>query len=243
MVGLLRVPVVPLVGGEILLDEATGRFVTRVHRLGPGDHFEAFDPQLRLEADATVISRGRSVACRVGPTRPARVVAARSVTLLQSIGKGDKLDQVVRDATALGATRIVAVQSERTVVRLGERARSRGERWNAIALQAARQCGRGDLPRVDGPFPLEAALDLFREPGRVRICFDVGAERRFRDALQKWRPDQELVLLIGPEGGLSPAETAAATAVGFTLARFGRFVLRTELAAAAALSAVASRTE
>jgi 16S rRNA (uracil1498-N3)-methyltransferase len=239
MAGRLRVPIVPIRAGEQALDEATARYVTRVHRLRQGDTFEAFDPLARLEADAQVIAVGRSVRCVLDSPRTARLVATRRVTLLQAIGKGDRFEQVVRDATALGATRIVAVQSERTVVRLAERAGGRRERWHTVALQAARQSGRGDLPVIEGPAPLEQAFELGGDPA-IRVCLEPAAERALGDVIHDWVADCELVLLIGPEGGLAKAEIERAAGAGFLPVRLCRFVLRTETAAAAALGAVAA---
>ncbi len=120
---MLRVPVDRLQPGEMTLDPRASRYVARVHRLAEGEPLLLFDPQEGMEAEASVTALGRSsVRCRVGKLRPAAVRARRSVTLLQAIGKGDKLDAVVRDATELGATRVVAVETRRSIVQLHERA-------------------------------------------------------------------------------------------------------------------------
>src|SRR5262249_5899846 len=155
-----------LAPGELLLDRGASRYVARVHRVGAGETLVLFDPITAREAEATVLAVGRAgVTCRVGELRPAKARALRPTTLLQGIGKGDKLDAVVRDATELGATRVVAVQTARSIVRLSGdahtlRGHDRLARWRRIAAEAARQCGRADAPGVEGPLDLSAALAL-----------------------------------------------------------------------------------
>ena len=158
---MLRVPVSQLFPGEMTLDAEGSRYVARVHRLGPGDEVLLFDPERASEAVATVIAVDRAgVLCRVEHVRGAQVRALGSTTLVQAIGKGDKFDAIVRDATELGATRIVAAETSRSVVKLGDRAEGRLKRWRRIAAEAARQCGRGDVPQIVGPLAWREALVL-----------------------------------------------------------------------------------
>src|SRR5207253_9049922 len=87
--------------------------------------------------------------------RPASAVPARAVSVVQGAGKGTKIDDVLRDATELGATRFVVALCARSVKRPDAAA---GARWRRVALEAARQCGRGDVPEVLGPLPFVEAL-------------------------------------------------------------------------------------
>jgi 16S rRNA (uracil1498-N3)-methyltransferase len=227
----VRVPVASLSPGELELDRETSRYVARVLRLAAGDAFVAFDPEARIEADATVgPSTKDRVRARVGATRAASVVARRSVTLVQCIGKGDKLDAVVRDATELGATAVLPATSERTVAaRSSDKVTSRLRR---IAVEAARQCGRGDVPEIGEPQPLSEILRTVRADRRVALA--PGGDARFRDLVAG---SESLCLVVGPEGGLSEEELRDAVLNGFVVASLGPFVLRTETVAAAALGA------
>ena len=149
----LRVFLGSLRAGEARLEGAQFHYVTRVHRLRPGDELVVFDPEARLEARARLIEVGRHHAvCSLAPPGPARLVSPWRVTLVQCVGKGEKPDRVVRDATGLGAARIVLATSSRTIVRLDARAEARQSRWQRIALDAARQSRRGDVPMVEGAF-------------------------------------------------------------------------------------------
>jgi 16S rRNA (uracil1498-N3)-methyltransferase len=239
---LLRVFLGPLSAGEARLEGAQFRYVARVHRLRPGDELVAFDPEARLETRARVVEVGRhhAVCCLEAPG-PARLVSPVRLTLVQCVGKGEKPDRVVRDATALGATTIVLATSSRTVVRLDARSEARQRRWQRLALDAARQSQRGDVPSVEGPIPLRQALDDVAGRGGSRLCLEARAAVSVDEALRAWQPETPLTVLVGPEGGLTEAELGLAELAGFRLVRLGPFVLRTETAATAILGAVAAR--
>lgn len=236
---MLRVPVARLIEGELELDPDAARYVARVHRALPGDRCVLFDPASAREAEAVVVACERErVVCRVGPAREASIRAAREVTLLQAIGKGDKLDAVVRDATELGATSIVAVETARTVVRLGDRAGARLERLRRVAVEAARQSGRGDAPAVQGPFAWSEAIAPHRASTALRLCLWERATAPIGPHLRDLVPGRAVVVAVGPEGGLEEAEIADAQAAGFAPVSLGPITLRTETVAAAVLGAI-----
>lgn len=238
----LRAAVGSLVAGERDLDAATSRYLVRVHRLRAGDAFLAFDVESGLEADAELlVAEPRRARARLGEPRPARVAAPLPVTLLWSLGKGDKPEAVIRDATALGVARVVLVTTERTVPRPGERGEGRRERWQRVAREAARQSGRGDVPALEGPLALGEALGVM--PETLGVVLAPEADASLRAVLADWRPDAALRVLVGPEGGLAPHELAAARGAGFRPARFGRLTLRTETAAVAVLGALVALAE
>jgi 16S rRNA (uracil1498-N3)-methyltransferase len=234
---VLRVPVHHLESGDVTLDAGASRYVARVRRLREGDRVLLFHPREGREAEATVLEIGRSgVRCRVQAVRDATTLPGRSVTLLQGIGKGEKLDAIVRDATELGATRVVVVETRRSVVRLGDRGKARIERLRRIADQAARQCGRGDAPEVTGPLAWPEALRL-SDSRALRLCLWERASEPAGPALSRLTPGQPLVIAVGPEGGLEEAEVETARSFGFVDVSLGPFILRTETVAAAVLGA------
>jgi len=233
----LRVPLDALVAGPRVLDEKAARYVTRVHRLGVGDTFLGFDPASAVEAEVEIVSAGKRAQCAVGEVVPSTAPKGDSVTLIQCLGKGDKPERVVSAATALGAQRIHFVESERSVVVAGDRGAAKLGRYRAVAVEAARQCGRGDVPAVTGPTSL---LEAVAAPdGALRICLAPGASRTLSEVLSS-RDQRPLVLLVGPEGGFTDGELELCGMHGFVGATLGEHVLRTELAAMAALGAVAA---
>jgi 16S rRNA (uracil1498-N3)-methyltransferase len=224
----LRVPMADLLPGERTLDAEQAKYVARVHRLRAGDTFVAFDPTRALECDAEVLDEKR---VRLGATRAARA-ATRAITWIHGCPKGDKADAIVRDATELGATRIIFVQTARSV---SKPPAARATRWAKIARDAARQCGRGDAPDVALAKGWESALESAGDGTRVVLDPTGGPFARLGAS-------GALVFAAGPEGGLTPEEVAAATARGFVACRLGAFVMRTETVPAAVLGAVALAT-
>jgi 16S rRNA (uracil1498-N3)-methyltransferase len=205
-----------------------------------GGRFVAFDPETGMEADARIVAMGRDVRCMVGELRAAVDVAPRGLLLLQAIGKGDKPEQVLRAATALGVEHVVFVETRRAVVRVGDRAESRRARWHAIAVDAARQCGRGDVPRISGPLSLEESCALAHDPVARRVYLSPHAKRGIAEAVAGFTWGEPLAVLIGPEGGLDDEEEAWCEGHGFVGVALGRFVLRTETATVATLGAIAA---
>jgi 16S rRNA (uracil1498-N3)-methyltransferase len=144
------------------------------------------------------------------------------------------MDFTLQKAVELGVGDIQPLASERSVVRLsGERAEKRVAHWQGVVIAACEQSGRNCVPEVA---PIRPLLDwLGQQDGGLRLMLSPVAEVGLRDLP---KPTGNITLLIGPEGGLSPAEAEAAQRYGFTPVRLGARVLRTETAALAALAAM-----
>lgn len=239
----LRVPLAPLPAGVERVSGDPAHYVSRVHRLVAGDGFTAFDPEAGLEADAVVLSVDKTgLECRFEAPRAASALVRSGVTLVVAMTKGSKIDDVIRAGTALGVSRLVVAESERSMIGLGREPDKRTGRFRAIAIDAARQSGRGDLPLIEGPLSLDRVLETLAESAAHKICLTPDATLPFGRALDA-RDARELVVLVGPEGGFSASELEQAERSGFVLARFGELVLRAELAAVAALGAVLAQSE
>jgi 16S rRNA (uracil1498-N3)-methyltransferase len=232
----LRVPFDPIRPGLSPLPASVARYVSRVHRLGPGDRLSLFDPSTALEADAELVEGPPpDVWCRIETPRPSGYKSL-AVVLIQGLGKADKPDEVIRAATALGVAGVALVQTERSVPRLApERAATRLERWRRIAVEAARQSGRGDIPTLSPPARLPDVLATITSP--FRLILGAGGEPLL-GRLGAWRGRDAVSLLVGPEGGFDPSELRDAERAGFLPASLGSTTLRSELAGVAALGAL-----
>jgi 16S rRNA (uracil1498-N3)-methyltransferase len=222
-----------------MLRGPVAHYLARVLRLRARSEFIAFDPAGGTEADAVVLrAEGDAIVVRFGSTRPGRAAAPLALTWVQGFAKGDKCDAIVRDATELGATRIVMAMTRRSIVKLDDaRTNGRVARWARIAEEAARQCGRSEAPRVDRPMPWADALASVAEEGR--FCLWERASEPLApglfDALAQGVP---LAFACGPEGGIEDDEAAVAKAQGWRTTSLGPLHLRTETVAAAVLGAV-----
>jgi 16S rRNA (uracil1498-N3)-methyltransferase len=237
----VRAAIAGLAAGPYTLAREASHHLCRVLRLGAGDAFVAFDPATRSEADAVIVeASGDAARVTIGELRAAAVLAEAELVLVYALAKGDKVDAVVRDATELGATRILVARTSRAVAKADdERAAKKIDRWRRIAEQAARQCGRADPPRVDGVLPWGEALALAAATTEARYClWESATEPLGATLLDDARAGRALAFAIGPEGGLSAGEVEEARGLGFAAVSLGRFVLRTETVAAAVLGAV-----
>lgn len=239
----LRVAVDGLSAGELLLDPEASHYVLIVHRLAVGAPLTLFDPRAGLEAAATLLrARPKAAYCQVEAPHPSIAVPAQAITLIQAFAKGDKVDRVISDATALGVSAVFVVVTERCQARSEMRVKPavveerRRIRWERIAIDAARQSGRGNIPRITGPVDLHEVVARLPSAG-LRLLLSPRAPERLRDILSR-DGSQPVTVLVGPEGGLTPREEETLGAAGFVGARFGPFTLRTETCATAVLGAL-----
>lgn len=227
-----------LAAGAVLdLPPGAARHV-QVLRLQPGAPVILFDGR-GGEWRAVVQHMGRSdVRVRLDWHDPVEREASRAVHLAVGMPANERMDWLVEKATELGAAGIQPLLAQRSIVRLaGERAARKQAHWQGVAVAACEQCGRNRIPVVHPPLELTSwlqALPPAPSGGGQRwvLSLDAGAARTppAQDA------HEPITLLSGPEGGLSPAEEAAARAAGFRPVSLGERVLRAETAPLVALA-------
>ncbi len=222
----------------MLLPRGEGEHLTRVLRLGAGDTVTVFDGRGHEFVARVVSAIRRDVRVQIVSPHEAASESAVALTLAQAVLKGDKMDDVIRDAVMLGAFAIqpiVTKRSETTVAALMKGARL--ERWRRVALASAKQSRRAVLPEIRMPLTLETALGepaaalrlMLVEPG-------AGEDPERLSALQQAAVPDDAVVFVGPEGGWTAEECAAAQAHGVRLFSLGPRTLRADAVAIAALS-------
>lgn len=233
----------PLQAGATLeLPPEAARHV-QVLRRQPGDTLALFNGDGReWQAEITAMGR-REVSVRVLAERAAPDTELPcAVTLALGMPANERMDALVEKATELGAAAVQPLHTERSVLRLsGERAERRRAHWQGVAVAAAEQCGRRRVPEVA---PVNALTDwlaaLAPDPAQQRLVLSLAPDaQRLADQLAG-RPGPVL-LLSGPEGGLSPAEEALARGAGFAPVTLGPRTLRADTAPLAALGWIALR--
>lgn len=164
------------------------------------------------------------------------------VTLGQALLKGERMDWVIQKATELGVASIIPLVSRRVITRpRAERLDHQRERWQRIALEAAQQAERWEVPSVVLP---SDASDFFKnQPGTsLKLILSERTPGQGLTSLQyPGDPERRVVLAIGPEGGWDKEELSLALSCSFTAVTLGSRILRSETAAIAALSVIQSR--
>ena len=219
-------------GAHVELPEPVARHAVRVLRLGVGAPLTLFDGRGgEYPAQIERIERDR-VFAELGAWVEIERESPLSVTLVQALQAGDKMDFTVQKAVELGVSHVVPVESRRSVLRLaGERAAKRVAHWQGVVASACEQCGRNQVPLVA---PVEKLENWLSRPsgGVLRLMLSPDAEGTLVDL----PPAKDVQLLIGAEGGLDPQEELAARQAGFVPVRMGPRVLRTETAGLTALA-------
>jgi 16S rRNA (uracil1498-N3)-methyltransferase len=223
-------------GSEIALPEQAGRHLVRVLRLAVGARFVAFDGN-GGEFAAEIATAGKQVRARILRHEAVERESPLDITLLQGIARGERMDLIVQKASELGVARIVPVIAERSVVKVEARQRERKcAHWQSIVISACEQCGRNRVPTVAGPQSLSDAMKTL--PVDSTRCLLAADGRESLAGVATRGMGTPVVLLIGPEGGLTDDERKYAGANGFVACGLGPRIMRTETAGIAALAAL-----
>lgn len=225
-------------GSEVRLQPDAAHHAVRVLRLNVGEPVTLFDGRGgEFEARITRIDRGE-VSVKTGAHLDIERESGLNILLVQGLSSGDRMDITLQKAVELGVAAIQPVATERSVVKLkDERAQRRMEHWQNLVISACEQCGRNRVPEVLPLLDLPDWLARLNAPvpdDEARLLLSPTASVPLKELV----PPARMMLLIGPEGGLSPAETQLAQSRGFRPVRLGPRILRTETAALAALSAI-----
>jgi 16S rRNA (uracil1498-N3)-methyltransferase len=230
--------------GAMTLENGEAHHCADVLRLDQKSKVAVFDGRgTETTAEVVAVERGR---VRLRSLSTSRTEPLRcSVTLAQAVPKGKKMDTIVQKATELGVSRIVPLLSERTVVQVEmEEAQKKREKWEQIAIEAAKQCGQNWLPEIAGPTtPKRFFVDMGQYEASLIASLQNDA-RGFKQVFtdfyeQHGRRPASALILIGPEGDFTPAETSLAKSAGCVPVTLGPIVLRSETAAIFCLSVLA----
>ena len=226
---------------EIRLSPEESHHLVVVNRCGRGDPVVAFDGRGHEWLAECVDPARQSAVLRVKETKSV-LPRSHEITLGQALPKGATMDDIVRQATEIGAVRIVPLLSERTQVHLdADRAGKKAEKWRTAAIEAAKQCGNPWLPEIAPIQELAAFISAAKEYDLKLIASLHAGSTTLKQALAHHRgrhgaAPRQVLWLIGPEGDFSPGEMTAAISAGFAPITLGPLVLRSDTAAVYALS-------
>jgi 16S rRNA (uracil1498-N3)-methyltransferase len=222
--------------GMLKIEGNEVKHIRKVLRLKTGDEIVVFDG-LGKEFEGTIVEeRLSSAVIRVQNIISSKKDSPLEVTLAQSLLKGEKMDYLIQKATELGVKEIIPFFSSRSVPLLEESRRlKRHHRWEKIAVEASKQCGRGSVPKMESLQDYSDMLQMASTKDLRLILWERG-EIRLKEVLEGSKERRNIFFAIGPEGGFNQLEVDEAKRAGFIPVTLGRRILRAETASLCFLS-------
>lgn len=223
--------VIHITGGDV-------NHISHVLRMGPGDKLVAGAPDGKEYACYIEEITEREVTAHIMYVQDSQAELPSKIYLFQGLPKSDKMEWIIQKAVELGVYEVIPMETMRTVVKLDEKkAAKKTQRWQQIAEGAAKQSGRGFVPRIHPICSFEKALERGSACPVKWIPYEraqgMDATRR---RIRELRPGQSVAVFIGPEGGFDEREIQKAEELGYAPITLGRRILRTETAGLALLS-------
>ncbi|MDD3336510.1 MAG: RsmE family RNA methyltransferase [Eubacteriales bacterium] len=231
-------PKIDGVGATVTLSREESEHATRVLRLKPGEKVQLLDGENLYDATLTLVNEhevtAQAVACCLSPEAPAWAA------LWQGLPKADKLEWIVQKATELGAQEIWPVEMSRSIAKGGGKDEKKAERYRRIALEAAKQSGRARVPDVSSVRSFQSALNALEAFDLTLVAWEeehaLPLSQAVGDYCKRHGKPTRVLIVIGPEGGISEEEKALLASKGAVSVTLGRRILRTETAGLCALS-------
>ena len=222
--------------GMLKVEGEEVKHIRKVLRLRAGDEIAVFDG-LGKEFEGTIVEEGLSfVVIRIQNVRSSKGDSPLEVTLAQSLLKGEKMDYLIQKATELGIQEILPFLSSRSVPLLEKSGKlKRHHRWERIAVEASKQCGRSVVPKIES---LQDYSEILRRtsPNTLLLILWEREGTRLKEILERSEEGKKIFCVIGPEGGFSQEEVEEAKRAGFIPVTLGRRILRAETASLCFLS-------
>ncbi len=208
------------------------KHIVKVLRLKEGHEIILFD-ESGMEHTAAIAEIGKSeVKFTIAESRKAETESNLSITLLQGVPKGNKMDFIIQKATELGVKTIVPVVAERSQIRETKKI----ERWRRVAMESSKQCGRIIQPGIRTLKNFREVIEL-KYSNSLLLILDNQCKDNIKDILNDAsQSTTNVILLIGPEGGFSEQEIKTAKEKGFIPTRLGPRIFRTETASIVAIA-------
>ena len=217
--------------------------ITKVLRMKPGERVTVCDEE-GIEYETVVLSLGAEVVLDVLNKRQSLNEPPYKAVVFQALVKGDRFDTVLQKSTELGACEIVPVITSRCTVKLTESDYAKKtERWQRIVYEAAKQCGRGMIPKVKTPVKFRDAVKIAAEADLALFCYEGEGTAPLPEITEQCIELNSVAIMIGPEGGFEESEADFASSAGMKMTGLGKRILRTETAAPFVLSCLAYEYE
>ena len=208
------------------------KHIVKVLRLKVGANITLFDSNsIEYHGKISEIDK-REITVSISSSKKVNTDSPVEITLLQGLPKADKMDYIIEKATELGVHRIVPVITQRAHIR----DRDRQKRWERIAIEASKQCGRTKATVIENTLNFDEAVNIYKDK-ELPLILQVNSEVMVKDYIKNsLQAPQNIVLFVGPEGGFTDNEVLFGKEMGFIVLGLGPRVLRTETASVSILS-------
>ncbi len=221
-----------IIDNQVNISGSDYKHIAKVLRLKQGNEITLFDETGTEYLGEITRINSRKIMISISGTKSVETESKLSITLLQGIPKGDKMDIIIEKATELGVKEIVPVVTERSQIRHTQKI----QRWQRIASESLKQCRRFIAPKIHGVVNFEQALKN-NINGQLRIILHKKNQDKLKNKIKNTSQHTDnITVLVGPEGGFSNEEVATAEESGFIQIGLGPRILRTETAAIAIIS-------
>ena len=223
---------------QIIIDTEDVAHISRVLRLGIGDHVTVCDSQgTDYEAEIAEMKQ-KQIVCSITEKRASESEPNIKVTLFQGLPKASKMEYIIQKTTELGISEIVPVKLSRCVVKIDndKDERKKLDRWQKISEAAAKQSGRGIVPQISEIMTLDEVIKSSKEFDLFFVPYECEEQKTLKEVLLSRSDIKTVGFIIGPEGGFDPAETEKLHESGIDTVTLGKRILRTETAGEAVLA-------
>ena len=229
--------------GKITVRGDDAVHIGRVLRMKPGESLTVCD-EYGVEYACVIAAVGQEILLDALSSKLSENEPPYRATVYQSLVRSERFDTVLMKATELGVSSVVPVIASRCTIKLEPReyAKKR-ERWQRILSEAAKQCGRGAIPRVCDPMPFSDAVKDAAKADLPLFCYEAGGTAPLPEICSSVPSPGTVSVFIGPEGGFEQREADEAAAGGMRMTGLGNRILRTETAAPYVLACLSFRYE
>lgn len=210
----------------IVIEGEEANHITKVLRMKEGEELTVFDGSGNCADGVIDKIDGKTVFVNAVKRYASETEPKLQITLFQGVPKNPKMDLIIQKATELGVVKIVPVNTKRIVAKLDKE--NKLDRLRRIAFEAAKQCGRAYIPKVESPVSFDTAIEMMKECDAAIIPYECEKDGKIANAVPQGV--KTLGIMIGPEGGFEPYEVEKAEKMGVKRVTLGKRILRTETA-------------
>ncbi|MBE7091831.1 MAG: 16S rRNA (uracil(1498)-N(3))-methyltransferase [Clostridiales bacterium] len=218
-----------IIDGLVYFDKNESKHISRVLRLEKGENIIVSTGD-GIDRYCTLTKTGEEAVAKIYETLKNENEPESEIVLFQSVIKNEKMDLLIQKVTELGITKIVPVITERTVVKIEDSKKElkKQDRWQKIALEACKQCGRSRVPKVESVKSFDEAIELFKSCQLKIVAYEEETTKSIVSAIPK---SKSIGYFIGAEGGITKKEHEKLKQAGAISVSLGKRILRAETAA------------